>query len=161
MPIPIVIALYAAAGALAGAGAGGTHVLVRRARQEAALDASTQDQQNIRALLRQQIQTAELAAQAAELGVDVEAVIRGYERAQSDAPSLNGLLKELASHGIEVPSTQPSVTAGKLRDTETDTVTAAEYRQWAQQEGLDVADRGRIPERIKDAYWAAHPRGSA
>ena len=156
MPIPIIIGLYAAAGALAGASAGGAHILVRRAKQETALETATQDNRNIRELLSQQIDLAELRHQAAGLGVDVEAVIRGYERLQSSAPSLEGLLKELEDHGVEVPSNQPELTAGQMSDETTQAVPAATMRAWAQANGIDVAARGPIPQHVRDAYWDAH-----
>ena len=35
--------------------------------------------------------------------------------------------------------------------------TSAEVRAWAQAEGLEVADRGRIPASIRAACAAAHP----
>ena len=156
MPIPLVIGLYAAAGALAGAGVGGASILVRRARQEGALDTASQDNENLRALLRQEIDLAELKAQAEELGVDVEAVIRGYERLKSDAPSLEGLIVAFENHGLEVPSKQPELAARSMSSPETQAVTPAEMRQWAKDNGLDVADRGPIPQHVKDAYRDAH-----
>ena len=35
--------------------------------------------------------------------------------------------------------------------------TSAEIRAWAQAEGLEVADRGRIPATLRAAWFAAHP----
>lgn len=31
-----------------------------------------------------------------------------------------------------------------------------EIRQWARDEGIDIPDRGRVPQEVKDRYSAAH-----
>jgi hypothetical protein len=63
--------------------------------------------------------------------------------------------------GVGQRPAEPSPTAsGKARATATTTSTSnlnARIRSWAQDKGLAVASRGRIPVNIIDAYRAANP----
>lgn len=75
----VVVLLFAAAGALAGAGAGGAWYTGEVAKREAARRLSSRDRAAVADALREQLDVAELRSMASAAGMDPDQVMAGYE----------------------------------------------------------------------------------
>lgn len=69
------------------------------------------------------------------------------------AKNAAALRKMLAAYVAAARPVKPSRGARRRRATEPD---ARQIKAWARDKGYEVADRGRIPGQIRDAYKAAH-----
>jgi hypothetical protein len=76
----VPILFFAAAGLLAGGGVGGGWLLWQKGNQLAAQDLQAQDTANLKRLLETEIDLTTMKRQAKRAGVDVDAVLTGYEK---------------------------------------------------------------------------------
>ena len=91
----LVILLFAAAGALAGAGAGGAWYAAEQAKREAAARLSHRDREALRQALEDEIAMADLLAQARAVGVDPQMVASGYEALRDGRMTLEQVLDQI------------------------------------------------------------------
>ena len=160
MPLPIVLAL-AAAGALAGGGmgaaAGGVYLL-RRTTQRAAVEESKGDVQALAELLRAEIDLADLKRQARELGVDVAAVEAGYKAHRDGNMDVLSLAQGIldGSHVIPISDSAGRQKVSQAVGAGVQVVSDREIREWLRKQGEDVPASGRLGQRWKDMYRAAH-----
>lgn len=160
--LPIVLAL-AAAGALAGGGAGaafGGILWFKRTADAAAAEQAKADSENIKDVLRQKMSEQEVRDQAKAMGVDVEAAVEGYRAAQRGQVDIEKLVKDLIAGKAGVPMADAAAAStgrkAALPLQRERVESNAEIRRWARENGFDVADKGQIPRRVLDAFREAH-----
>lgn len=151
------ILFFAAAGALAGAGAGGSVYLWRRGSQEAAKLEQQRDIENIKELLQQHTDLATIRAEAEAAGVDVDAAIAGYEAVKNGYMDLEEALRQYYAGEAAVPAKNRRA-ASELSAGGSPAIEApsSEIRDWARSNGHEVADFGPIPKDVLSAYRRAH-----
>jgi len=66
------------------------------------------------------------------------------------------LLRDALAHWIGSARRQVIIPAGGRKPARTDPAQIQAIRAWAQEQGLPVSNRGRIPASVKDAYQAGH-----
>jgi hypothetical protein len=69
------------------------------------------------------------------------------------AKNAAALRKTLATYVAAARPVKPPRGTRRRRATETD---ARQIKAWARENGYEIADRGRVPGQIRDAYNAAH-----
>lgn len=153
MPVPIL--LFAAAGALAGGGLGGSVYLWKKGAQIAADDERRKDIEHAKNLIHKQTELAEVRKAAEAAGVDPDAVLSGYEAIRDGYFSLPEVASKFYAGKAPVPFTEESTLPAGLSPGETTRATAAEIRAWARDAGYEVADRGPVPRHILEAYQDA------
>ncbi|WP_369253356.1 Lsr2 family DNA-binding protein [Geodermatophilus amargosae] len=151
----VPILFFAAAGLLVGGGAGGGWLLWQKGNQAAAKELQAQDAANLKRLLEGEIDLAELKRQAKQAGVDVDAVMAGYEKMKAKQLKPEDVVRLVTEGCLPVPGDGSGKKPSMLPEG-VDAVSNAEFRAWARANGHEVKDRGQVPERIKAAYRDAH-----
>jgi len=84
----------------------------------------------------------------------LDGVTYEIDLSKEHADALRGVIYDYSAHARKVTggrrAAKKSASAGESGPP------AAEVRVWAQDNGHDVPDRGRIPQDVRDAYDAAH-----
>ncbi len=90
-----------------------------------------------------------------ELKVSVDRILltHGHVDHASGAAELRDALAPYIGHGRKVGGRRGR---GRAPRGGGDSVSAAQIRQWARENGWDVPERGRVSEEVRQAYAAAH-----
>jgi len=91
----MVVLLFAAAGALVGAGTGGAWYVGEAAKREAARRLGSHDRAAVADALREELDVAELRSMARAAGVDPEQVVSGYEALRDGRLTLDELHQQI------------------------------------------------------------------
>lgn len=156
--IPVVLAL-AAIGGLAGTSLGATVgglLWFKQTQDVGAKEIVTADLENEIEVLKKAIDQKAVRDQAKAAGVDVDAALEGYRAAKQDNIDMHQLISRILNGEIPVPISGESVQLPLSLPSQRVEPTR-EIRAWARKSGHKIADRGRIPRSISDAYHAAHP----
>lgn len=151
----VPILFFAAAGLLASGGVGGGWLLWQEGNQAAAQELQTQDTANLKRLLEGEVDLATLKRQAKQAGVDVNAVVAGYEQMKAKQLKPEDVVRLVTEGRLPVPGDGSGKKPSMLPEG-VDAVSAPQFRSWARANGHEVKDRGRVPEHIKAAYREAH-----
>lgn len=159
-----VIGARAVVGAVTGGGVGaavGGVLWATKLADSAAVDRAMAGSENIKDLLRQKMSEQEVRDQAKSVGVDVCAAVEDYRAAQQGQIDIQTLVKDLITKTTGVPMADAAGSASLVAEPALPVRSErvglnAEIRRWARENGLDVADKGRIPRRVLDAFREAH-----
>lgn len=72
------------------------------------------------------------------------------------AKELREALFPFTANGRRVGRTKKKATAATTSSN--NEASASDIRDWARGQGMEVTDRGRVPQELRDAYNAANPR---
>lgn len=90
-----VVLLFALAGALVGAGAGGAWYTAETAKREAAARLARKDREALRKALAEEISLAELRDQARAAGIDPKQVEEGYKAIRDGRMTPEDLIRQI------------------------------------------------------------------
>ena len=85
------------------------------------------------------------------LGTDYE-----IDLAPKSAKKLVDVMNTYTAKATRVPKAKSGSGGRGSGRTKTSREEVAEMRSWAREQGMEVSDRGRVSEAIKDAYHQAH-----
>lgn len=77
---------------------------------------------------------------------------------QEHAAELSEVMERLISSGRRLGSPAKSVNVAPPAPSPRDMATTAEVRAWARKKGMDVSEKGRVPDEVFEKYLAAKGR---